>query len=411
MSLNDKTKIAVIGGGPAGMMACIFAANNTKNEVYLFEKNSSLGKKLLITGSGRCNITNSEQDTHKFIESFGKNGKFLFSAFSKFFNNDLINFFEKRGVEFNIERGGRAFPKSNDAKQINDILINEINKCGVTVNFQKELKDIKLSDNKFLLKFKNSEFVADKVIISCGGASYPGTGSTGEIFNICKKLGHNIIEPKPSLVPIKTKQSFIKKLEGLSLRNVEAIIYKNNKKIISRFGEMLFTENSVSGPIIFEISKYICRENPKDLSLFIDLKPALSIEKLNERIRREINDKNIIFKNLLKLLLPQRLANLFLELLNIDEDKKIKHLNKEEISKLVNLLKHFEIKIDSFGNFYHSIVTSGGIDIKQINPKTMESKIIPNLYFAGEVIDIDAETGGYNLQSAFSTGFVAGSSV
>ncbi len=406
----NKKKIAVIGGGPAGMVASIIASENPENEVYLFEKNDSLGKKLLITGSGRCNITNAESDVHKFIERYGKNGKFLFSSFSRFFNNDLLVFFENLGVRFVTERGGRVFPESNDANEVTDALIKKLKDNNVKINLNHELKDIKLVDDKFKLVFKNSEFLADKVIITCGGKSYPGTGSTGEIFKIIQKLEHKIVELKPSLVPLGLKEVFVKSLEGLSLKNVEAGILKNNKIIIKRFGEMLFTDKGVSGPIIFEISKYICRENPKDLTLSVDLKPALSLEQLNNRIRREMLDKNIIFKNLLRLLLPIRLADLFIDLLCIDEDKKIKHLSKEEINRLCNLLKHFELHITDLGNFYHSIVTSGGVDIKSINPKTMESKIIPNLYFAGEVIDIDGETGGYNLQAAFSTGFVAGRS-
>lgn len=407
----NKKKIAVIGGGPAGMMASIFASENTQNEVYLFEKNDILGKKLLITGSGRCNITNAEPDVHKFIESFAKNGKFLFSSFSRFFNNDLLIFFENLGIKFVTERGGRVFPESNDANEITNVLIKKLKENKVTISLNHELKDVKLVDDKFKLIFKNNEFIANKVIITSGGKSYPGTGSTGEIFKIVEKLGHKIIEPKPSLVPLGIKEPFVKNLEGLSLKNVGASILKNNKILVKRFGEMLFTDRGVSGPIIFEISKYICRENPKDLTLSIDLKPALSLEQLNNRIRREMLEKNIIFKNLLRLLLPIRLADLFVALLKIDENKKIKHLSKEEISKLCNLLKHFEFHITDLGNFYHSIVTSGGVDIKNINPKTMESKIVPNLYFAGEIIDIDAETGGYNLQAAFSTGFVAGKSV
>lgn len=404
----NKIKIAIVGGGPAGMMASIFASENKVNEVCLFEKNDILGKKLLITGSGRCNITNSESDVHKFIENFGKNGKFLFSSFSRFFNNDLLIFFENLGIKFVTERGGRVFPESNDANEITNVLIKKLKENKVTISLNHELKDVKLVDDKFKLIFKNNEFIADKVIITSGGKSYPGTGSTGEIFKIVEKLGHKIIEPKPSLVPLGIKEPFVKNLEGLSLKNVEASILKNNKILVKRFGEMLFTDRGVSGPIIFEISKYICRENPKDLTLSVDLKPALSLEQLNNRIRREMLEKNIIFKNLLRLLLPIRLADLFVDLLKIDEDKKIKHLTKEEISKLVNLLKHFKLQITDLGNFYHSIVTSGGIDIKNINPKTMESKVVSNLYFAGEIIDIDGETGGYNLQAAFSTGFVAG---
>ncbi len=407
----NKKKIAVIGGGPAGMMASVVASENPENDVYLFEKNDILGKKLLITGSGRCNITNAESDVHKFIERYGKNGKFLFSSFSRFFNNDLLAFFENLGVRFVTERGGRVFPESNDANEVTNALIKKLKDNNVKINLNHELKDIKLVDDKFKLVFKNSEFLADKVIITCGGKSYPGTGSTGEMFKIIQKLGHKIVELKPSLVPLGLEEAFVKDLEGLSLKNVEANILKNNKIIVKRFGEMLFTDRGVSGPIIFEISKYICRENPSNLTLLVDLKPALSLEQLNNRIRREMLDKNIIFKNLLRLLLPIRLADLFIDLLCIDEDKKIKHLSKEEINRLCNLLKHFELHITDLGNFYHSIVTSGGVDIKSINPKTMESKIVSNLYFAGEVIDIDGETGGYNLQAAFSMGFVAGKSV
>jgi predicted Rossmann fold flavoprotein len=408
MILNSKNKIAIIGGGPAGMMASIIASLNKENQVYLFEKNNSLGKKLLITGSGRCNITNAESDVCKFIESYGKNGKFLFSSFSQFFNDDLLNFFENSGVKFVVERGGRVFPKSNDANEITNALIEKIKQNKVNVCLGKALKNIVVVNNEFKLIFQNGEFMAHKVIIACGGKSYPGTGSTGEIFEICKKLGHKIIELKPSLVPLGLSENFVKNLEGLSLKNVEASIIKNNKKIIKRFGEMLFTNSGVSGPIIFEISKYIVRENPEDLILSLDLKPALSLEQLNKRIKREILEKNITYKNLLKLLLPIRLASVFGELSKIDENKKIKHLNKQEIEKLSSMLKNFNFHICDLGNFYHSIVTSGGVDIKSINPKTMESKLIPGLYFAGEVIDIDGETGGYNLQAAFSTGFVAG---
>jgi predicted Rossmann fold flavoprotein len=408
MTLNNKNKIAIIGGGPAGMMASIIASENLQNDVYLFEKNNSLGKKLLITGSSRCNITNAEKDVHKFINSYGKNGKFLFSAFSQFFNNDLLNFFESFGVKFVTEKNGRVFPKFNDANEIMNVLLQKIKQNNVNVKFKKELREIQLINDKFKLIFKNSEFIADKIIVACGGKSYPTTGSTGEIFEICKKLGHKVVDLKPSLVPLELKEVLIKYLEGLSLEDVEVCVLNNNKKIIKRSGEMIFTRRGVSGPVIFEISKYICRENLENLILSIDLKPNLKIDKLNFYIRQLMNEKNITFKNLLKLLLPIRLADVFLKLLEIDENKKIKHLNKQEINRLCNLLKNFNFYIADFGNFNNSMATSGGIDIKEINPKTMESKIIKGLYFAGEVIDIDGITGGYNLQSAFSTGYVAG---
>lgn len=408
MRIMSKKRVAIVGGGPAGMMVSIIASENKEFEVYLFEKNDFLGKKLLITGSGRCNITNAEKDIHKFISSYGKNGKFLFNVYSQFFNNDLISFFEKFGVNFVTEKNGRIFPKSSDANEIIEVLTKKIKQNKVNIKLKKELKEIKLIDSGFKLIFKNEEFIADKIIITCGGKSYPETGSTGEIFEICKNLGHKIVDLKPSLVPLELNEYFIKDLEGLSLDGIEVNVLKNKKNIVKRSGEMIFTRFGVSGPVIFEISKYICRENIKDLVLSIDLKPNFKVEKLNFYIRQIMNEKNITSKNLLKLLLPIRLADIFLKLLNIDENKKIKHLNKQEISKLCNLLKNFNFCIKSFGNFNQSMASSGGIDIKSINPKTMESKIIKGLYFAGEVIDIDGLTGGYNLQSAFSTGFVAG---
>jgi len=407
--MNNKLKIAVIGSGPAGMMSAI-QASDKNSEVFLFEKNSRLGKKLLITGKGRCNITNQESDIKKFIQAFGKNSKFLFSAFAQFFNEDLLNFFREKGLEFNYERGGRVFPKSNSAHDVLDILKSYLKEAKVEIQINKELKDIQVQNNHFVLKFADSEFIADKVIIATGGKSYPGTGSSGEVFEIIKKLGHKIIELKPSLVPILVKEAWINDLEGLSLKNVEAKIIKNSKIIEFRFGEMLFTDRGVSGPIILSLSKYICREDFFNLFLSIDLKPALNSEQLTQRIRREMNEQNIIYKNLLKLLLPSKLIPVFLKLGDIDENKKIKHLNKKEINNLIDLLKNFRFTILGLDNFTQAIITSGGIDIKQINPQTMESKLIPGLFFAGEVIDLDAETGGYNLQSAFSTGYVAGRS-
>ncbi len=420
--VGNKTKIAVIGGGPAGMMSAI-QASDKNSEVLLFEKNSGLGKKLLITGKGRCNITNQEPDVKKFIQAFGKNSKFLFSAFAQFFNEDLLNFFRKKGLEFNHERGGRVFPKSDSAHDVLDILKSYLKEAQVEIQINKELKDIRVLKDKFIpspnskfdegfiLKFQSSEFIADKVIIATGGKSYPGTGSSGEIFEIIKKLGHKVIELKPSLVPILVKEDRINDLEGLSLKNVEAKIIKNSKIIESRFGEMLFTDRGVSGPIILSLSKYICREDFFNLFLSIDLKPVLNSEQLTQRIRREMNEQNIIYKNLLKLLLPSKLIPIFLKLGDIDEDKKIKHLNKKEINNLIDLLKNFRFTIFGLDDFFQAIITSGGVDIKQINPQTMESKLIPGLFFAGEVIDLDAETGGYNLQAAFSTGYVAGRSV
>jgi predicted Rossmann fold flavoprotein len=408
--MEKKKVIAVIGSGPAGMMAAIQASDKS-SEVFLFEKNSSLGKKLLITGKGRCNITNEESDVRKFIQPFGRNGKFLFSAFHQFFNKDLLNFFREKGLDFDCERGGRIFPQSDNARDILDSLKIYLKEKKVSLKLNKDLEDIDIKEDKFILKFIDSEFVVDKLIIATGGQSYPGTGSDGKLFKIIQKMGHKIVEPKPSLVPILVKEDWIKDLEGLSLKNVEAKILKKNKVLESRFGEMVFTDRGVSGPIILSLSKYICRENLGDTFLSIDFKPALDEERLTQRIRREMNEQNIIYKNLLKLLLPTKIIPYFLKKSKVEEDKKIKHLNKEEVKELIDLMKDFRFRIDSLSNFGHAIVTSGGVDIKEINPQTMESKIIPGLFFAGEVIDLDAETGGYNLQAAFSTAYLAGRSV
>lgn len=424
MNKINKSKIAIIGGGPAGIMAAIQASSypldfaqgsedrsDNNSEVFLFEKNSDLGRKLLITGKGRCNITNEEPDVRKFIQPFGQNGKFLFSAFHQFFNKDLLNFLRKKGVDFNYERGGRIFPQSDNARDILDALKIYLKEKKVNLKLNKDLENIQIKEDKFILKFVDGNFKADKLIIATGGQSYPGTGSDGKLFKIIQKLGHKIVEPKPSLVPILVKEDWVKDLEGLSLKNVEARIVKENKVLESRFGEMVFTDRGVSGPIILSLSKYICRTDLKDMFLSIDFKPVLNEEQLTQRIRREMNEQNIIYKNLLKLLLPSKIIPYFLKLSTVEEDKKIKHLNKEEIKKLIYLMKDFRLAIDSLSNFGHAIVTAGGVDIKEINPQNMESKLISGLYFAGEIIDLDAETGGYNLQAAFSTGYVAGRSV
>jgi predicted Rossmann fold flavoprotein len=408
--MNNKVKVAIIGGGPAGMMAAI-QASGENTEVVLFEKNSKLGRKLLVTGKGRCNITNAETDVKKFLEVFGRNGRFLYSAFAQFFNEDLLNFFRNKGLDFVVERGNRVFPKTERSLDVLKVLEEYLQEKKVKVLTNHELVDLQKKEDQFYVKFKTGEYVFDKVVLATGGKSFPGTGSTGEVFQICQNLGCEIIDLKPSLIALNLKEKWIKEVEGLALKNVEASIYKNHKKILSRFGEMLFTAEGVSGPIILSLSKYICRENPQDLILSIDFKPALNEDQLRERIRREMNQKNIIYKNLLKLLLPGSLVEIFLEIGKIDRQSEIKHLNKKEINSLINLLKNFKLHIKSLGSFYHAIVSAGGINIKEIDPRTMESKKIPGLYFVGEMMDIDAETGGYNLQAAFSTGYLAGNAL
>ena len=431
-------KVIVIGGGPAGMMAAI-TASQAKNEVILIEKNNTLGKKLLITGKGRCNITSS-LSIDDFIKNIPGNGKFLFSSFQKFTNNDIINFLNKQGLEVKEERGNRILPVTDKAQDVlrcfekklieqkvkiyhntkvceisrdedNKVIGVKIDKvCSVSNNNTRKNNIDKLSDR--LIK-------ADKIILATGGKSYPLTGSNGEGYVLAKKLGHTITNIKPSLVPLTTyEQDMQKDLQGLSLKNTKIKIIDTikNKEIYEDFGEMLFTHFGVSGPIILSASAHLIRYNNieellknKQIKLKIDFKPALLEEKLDLRLQRDFEElKNKEFKNSLEKLLPQKLIPVIIKYSGIDPKRKIHSITKQERINLVRLLKNFEITIKGFRPVEEAIVTAGGINIKEINPKTMESKIIKGLYFAGEIIDVDGYTGGFNLQIAYSTGFVAG---
>ncbi len=411
-------KVAVIGGGPAGMMAAISAAEDG-NDVILIEKMTSLGRKLLITGKGRCNITSS-LDMEDFIKNIPGNGMFLYSAFKNYTNNDIIDFLKKEGLKVKEERGNRIFPITDKSLDVLKCFERKLKSLDVKILFDTRVKEIIVKNNIIEGVETNKEIIkADKVILATGGKSYPLTGSTGDGYYIAQKLGHTVTEIKPSLVPLETfDKTICKKLQGLSLKNVKIqLIDKSKNKIIyDDFGEMLFTHFGVSGPTILSSSAHLVRyKNIEQLFkenkivLKIDFKPALTEEKLNDRILRDFNEeKNKMFKNSLDKLLPQKLIPVIIEKSNIDMNKKVNEITKIERKNLVKLLKNFEVTIKRFRSIDEAIITSGGIKIKEINPKTMESKIISGLYFAGEIIDVDAYTGGFNLQIAYSTGYTAG---
>lgn len=412
-------KTIIIGGGPAGMMAAIASAKEG-NETILLEKNSSLGKKLLITGKGRCNITSS-LDISDFIQNIPGNGRFLFSAFQSFTNIDIINFLKENGLEVKNERGNRIFPVTDRAMDVLNCFINEIKKNNVIVKTNSKVTKILIEENKVIgVELENNENIkCDKVILAAGGKSYPVTGSDGNGYNLAKKLGHNITEIRPSIVPLKADEYLCQAMQGLSLKNVKITIKdeEKNKKIYDDFGEMLFTHFGVSGPTILSSSAHLVRYKNIDelfrnnkIKLIIDLKPALSPEELDLRILRDWNElKNKEFKNSLDKLLPQKMIKTIIEISKISGSKRVNEITKEERLNLIKIIKEFTINIKGFRPIEEAIVTAGGISIKEINPKTMESKIVSGLYFAGEIIDVDAYTGGFNLQIAYSTGYVAGS--
>ena len=412
----------VIGAGPAGMMAAITASQNGDN-VKLLEKMNSIGKKLLITGKGRCNITNSA-DINEFIKNVPGNGMFLYSVFNRFTNLDLIEFFNQLGLETKEERGERIFPKTDRSVDVLEALKKKLKIEDVEIIANIKVKNILVDENKVIgviaeKNQKEQKIFADKVIIATGGKSYPLTGSTGDGYELAKRLGHTIEEIKPSLIPLETYDSCVKDLQGLSLKNIniKLIDISNNKEIYNEFGEMLFTHFGVSGPVILSASAHLLRYKnlaellkKEKIKLYIDLKPALSDEKLDLRIQRDFEKvKNKYFKNSLNELLPKKIIDVIIKKSEIDTKKQINQVTKQERLRLVQLLKNFDITIKGFRPIEEAIITSGGVNIKEINPSTMESKIIKGMFFAGEIIDVDAYTGGFNLQIAFSTGFVAGS--
>ena len=399
------------------MMAAISAARD-KNEVYILEKNNRLGKKLLITGKGRCNITNGI-DIGDFIANIPGNGRFLYSAFQNFTNQDIIELMKENGVAVKEERGNRVFPVSDRSMDVLCAFEKELKKLKVNIILNCKVVKIESSEKKvnrvrYIKDGNENNLNADKIIIATGGASYPLTGSTGDGYKFARELGHTVTDIRPSLVPLTAKGESLnlcKAMQGLSLRNVKVTFVdtESNKKIYDDFGEMLFTHFGVSGPTILSASAHLIRYKNTSIELHIDLKPALSMEKLDLRLQRDFEkNKNKEIKNSLNDLLPQKMIEPIIKLSGIKENKKVNEVTKEERRKLAEILKCFKIEISGFRPIEEGIVTSGGVSVKEINPKTMESKIIHGLYFAGEVIDVDAYTGGFNLQIAYSTGVTAG---
>ena len=390
-------KVTVIGGGAAGMMAAITAAEAGAS-VTLLEKNEKLGKKLYITGKGRCNLTNT-CELPAFFDNIPRGNKFLYSAIYSFSNADTCAFFEDAGLALKEERGGRIFPVSDKSSDVIRTLEKRLKESGVKVRLKTEVKDLSSID-------------ADAIIIATGGLSYQSTGSTGDGFRFAESIGHSIKEPVPSLVPLLCSDPFIKELEGLSLRNINVTVTADGKKVFDQFGEMLFTSNGVSGPVILTASSEIGRmlnQKKKAFILHIDLKASLSSEQLDKRILRDFEgEQNKAFKNSLSRLLPAKMIPVVIALSGIDPFKKVNEITREERTKLVSLLKDMQLHLIETAGFEQAVITSGGVGLKEIDPKTMESKKQSGIYFAGEVIDADAYTGGFNLQIAFSTGRAAG---
>ena len=410
MKKENNFDVAVIGAGPAGMMAAARAAE-LGTRVILIEKNKKPGRKLLLTGKGRCNITNAEFSLKRLVENYGEKGKFFFHAFSAFGPKNVIDFFEELGLKTKTERGKRVFPLSDKSGDVLRALINYLIKNKVNIVYDSRVVRIDYKNHKIKkLLLENGEIIARNYILCTGGKSYPKTGSTGDGFKWANNFGHCIKELTPALVPIKIKESWVKELQGLSLKNVEINIFQKDEKKYSKFGECLFTHFGLSGPIILGISKGVGKLlKSGEVKASIDLKPALDLIKLDRRIQRDFKKyQKKIFKNCLDDLLPRKLIPTIVKLSNIDPEKKVNNITREERRNLVRLLKNLEMTIRGLLGFNSAIVTSGGISLEEINHKTMKSKIIDNLFFAGEIIDIDGPSGGFNLQICWSTGFLAG---
>lgn len=402
-------KVIVIGGGPAGMMAAIKAAE--KNEVTIVEGNEKLGKKLFITGKGRCNVTNSK-DISEFFDNIPGNPHFLYSSLYSYTNTDVMDFFENSGVKLKVERGNRVFPVSDKSSDIISALDRKLRSLGVKVMLNSKVKDINVSNNKIksIILTDNSKISGDHFILATGGISYPQTGSTGDGYTFAEKCGHKVIDPFPALIPIMVSDDFISELQGLSLKNVELKIVDKKRVIYKEFGEMLFTHYGISGPIVLTGSRII--NNKPNLKAVINLKPAITLEELDKRVQNDFKKYiNKDFKNSLNELLPQKLIDIVIKLSNIPPQKKVNEITKEERKNLINVITNFTLHITKARPVAEAIITAGGIDTKEIDPSTMKSKIVENLSFAGELIDVDANTGGFNVQIALSTGFLAGSNI
>ena len=400
-------KIAVIGGGASGLMAAIAAARNGA-QVTVYEKMNRVGKKILATGNGRCNFTNVNADISCYN---GNNPKFALSALSVFSADDTIRFFEELGIEHKVEESGKVFPMSDQASSILDVLLYELNRIGVNIICNTNVKDILKRGNKFIIRADGGKkYTAEKVILAPGGKAMPSSGSDGEGYELAKKLGHTVTPLKPSLVPLVTAEKWIDMLQGLALKNVSITVTDiKGRKIYSDFGEMLFTHFGVSGPVILSASRHILPYDYKNVRLSIDLKPALDEETLDARIRRDFEKySRKQFKNSLDDLLPKKMIPVVVMLSGIDPEKPVNQITKAERRELLMVLKNFKLEITGARPISEAIVTAGGICTDEINPSTMESKLVKGLYFAGEVIDVDGYTGGFNLTIAFSTGYLAG---
>ena len=411
-----STTTIVIGGGAAGMMAAIAAAQN-QGKVHLFEKNEKLGKKLFITGKGRCNVTNAS-DMETILNNVITNRKFLYSAFYGFTNEDVMNFFHSCGCPLKVERGNRVFPESDKSSDVIAALQRKMQQLGVQVHLRTEIKELLLeveeNGQKMCkgVRLKNGQsWYGDRVIVATGGKSYGTTGSTGDGYKFAEAAGHKVTALSPGLVPFTVLEDWVRSLQGLSLRNVEVRILDDKKELYREFGEMLFTHYGVSGPAVLSASSVVAKKIQKhNLTLHIDLKPALTKEQLDARIVRDFTAaQNKQFKNALGQLYPAKLIPVMVELSGIDGEKSVHDISKEERSRLMELTKNFRLTLTGLRDYNEAIITQGGITVKEINPATMESKLVKNLYFAGEVLDLDALTGGYNLQIAWSTGYAAGS--
>lgn len=420
------SKVLIIGGGAAGMMAGVFAARN-HHEVHILEKNEKLGKKVFITGKGRCNVANA-CDTEELFPAVMSNPKFLYSGFYSFGPQDVMNFFEEAGVPLKVERGNRVFPQSDHSSDIIRALERELKKAEAKVHLHTAVKEVvkeQITDPETgtekekitgVILTDGTFMEGDAVIVATGGFSYQSTGSTGDGYRFAKELGLKVTDISPSLVPLKTKEDYIPKLQGLSLKNTGLII-KNGKKVLYEdFGEMMFTHFGVTGPMILSASAHIGAKLAKapngELSAYLDLKPALTREQLDARILREFEaGQNKQFKNVIGVLFPSSMTPVMLELGGIPADKKIHDISREERQHFIDLIKAFPFTITGMGEFKEAIITKGGVSVKEINPGTMESKKISGLYFAGEVLDLDAVTGGYNLQIAWSTAYLAAQAI
>ena len=403
-----KYDIAIIGGGPAGMMAA-GRAGELGAKVILLEKNSKLGIKLLATGGGRCNLTNFKNN-RSLAEKFGAKGRWLLSSLSNFGSEEVIEFFNSRGLKTKIEADDRVFQKSDSAQDVLKTLVDYLKTSKVEIKLNAEVKKIVATKNKIekIILANGQEIMADKFIICSGGKSYPLTGSTGEAYKWLEKLGHKIIEPRPALTPIILQDKFIKKLEGLSLSEVKISLYKNNKKIHSIIGSAIFTANGLSGPAILNMSEIIGRENSKDLKIKIDFFPNLDAVKLDKKLHEDFSPSNKILKNYLNNLVPPKLVDTLLDLAKVDSQKKLNSITKEERKRLVDFLKEFNLNVSGLAGFDRAMLTAGGVNLKEVEAKTMCSKIINNLYLAGEILDLNGPTGGYNLQLCWTTGYMAG---